>query len=917
MAESNQISKDLVPQELLDRLTLLTTGIEKLYEANKKMVTMSNESEKANKKQSDSVDDLNKKSQEQAEKQKAQQAEQEKLQKLATEYNTTLKEASRIAQAKNVLDDESTGHVKKLTAEMSLLIIQRNNLSKADANYASTVDALNKKINAIGVEHKNLMSIREQDKINVGNYHSAVTGLIPGLDSVIAKVQSVGMATVEGFKNAGKGVVNFAKSFKTAGGAAESFGMITKAAMIGTGIGAIVIAIAALYEYFTRTAEGAKTLRQATAALGAIFEVIMGLLSKIGKILVDAFTHPMDSIKKLGAFIEENIMNRLKSFAVMGKAIMKIFSKDWKEGFKELADGALQLGTGVEHLIEKVVDAGEKLIKKMKDATTIALEYEEREHRLAQMKRDNLIEDAKLEQEVLKLREQSYDKTKSEQERIEALTKALELEGKMAEDQAKIKTESYNILMAKSRERAKNGLIDTQEEKDAIAEATKEIINVESDRINRSLRMEKQLMALRMSIAADAKKLAEEQAKFEEDLGMKSAASERDRLEIEYTNKIEKAMELGVDQSKVDAWYLQQVDELNKKEAAKLVGIWEKNANDKYKILELNNDKDKRLKEDALLKEINLQKEIIKAANLTTEEKEKALDNLAVFEATIRKKEVDDDKKAADLKLETQQHYFKASQKLLKDSEQLFNAISDRQILKLKSEENKKLLALDKEQKARIANGEDEKKVTEEVAAKKLKIQQATAKKEAEIKRKQAILDKAAAMVDIAINTAVAVSKLTKDSPMSIPLIAMAIAAGVVEEAIVAAKPLPEIPSFKKGTRSAPGGFSILHGGEMVELPGGGKYLTMGGVNDPISSILPAGAKVTPNDILMEQFRKMPKKNTDANTITEQALMLMLKELKKEKPVVQINADSDGLGTWAVAKQNRTHYLNNRFRGRV
>lgn len=81
-------------------------------------------------------------------------------------------------------------------------------------------------------------------------------------------------------------------------------------------------------------------------------------------------------------------------------------------------------------------------------------------------------------------------------------------------------------------------------------------------------------------------------------------------------------------------------------------------------------------------------------------------------------------------------------------------------------------------------------------AAEKKKIDDDLAKKEAEIKTKQAKADKAAALIGVAINTALGISSaLSKVA--TIPLIPFIAAAGAIEAATILATP---IPKFERGT---------------------------------------------------------------------------------------------------------------------
>lgn len=88
------------------------------------------------------------------------------------------------------------------------------------------------------------------------------------------------------------------------------------------------------------------------------------------------------------------------------------------------------------------------------------------------------------------------------------------------------------------------------------------------------------------------------------------------------------------------------------------------------------------------------------------------------------------------------------------------------------------------------------------------KIEREYKKKRYDLEVKQAKADKAKALTDIAINTAIAVSKVWGQTGIlgiaaEIPVIAM----GILQAAIVAKQPLPQIPAFFMGTESTPDTF--------------------------------------------------------------------------------------------------------------
>ncbi len=120
------------------------------------------------------------------------------------------------------------------------------------------------------------------------------------------------------------------------------------------------------------------------------------------------------------------------------------------------------------------------------------------------------------------------------------------------------------------------------------------------------------------------------------------------------------------------------------------------------------------------------------------------------------------------------------------------------------------------------------------------KINEKYARKEAALKRKQAIADKLNALFQIAISTAVAIASA---SPV-IPLMVFAGVVGAIQLALVAAKP---IPAFKKGTKSSPEGMAITSeaGPELLLTPGGGVELT--GNKGAEMRYLKRGTRVIPN----------------------------------------------------------------------
>ena len=201
----------------------------------------------------------------------------------------------------------------------------------------------------------------------------------------------------------------------------------------------------------------------------------------------------------------------------------------------------------------------------------------------------------------------------------------------------------------------------------------------------------------------------------------------------------------------------------------------------------------------------------------------------------------------------------------------------------------------------------------------KLKIKHDFAKKEAEVERKKAEMAKVTGTMKAIIDTAEGVSGVLADFPGPVGWVMAIIqgALGAAQIAEIIAQPLPQIPSFKKGVKGFEGGQAQVHGKEIVQLQTGEKFLTLGGVDEPINTFLPKGTNVIPNEIVREQILQMPKaRNNDDVLMQNQLLAELVKETKKDKPAVNFDIDANGINAFYSTRNSRIKYINSRFRGR-
>lgn len=117
-----------------------------------------------------------------------------------------------------------------------------------------------------------------------------------------------------------------------------------------TGFGLLLLVLQSVVEYFTNTTEGAKKLQSILSAVGVVVDIFKQGLASLGKIFVDAFTNPVENIKKLGQALVDNVINRFKGLLVIWDGVKSM-------DFKKISNGILQTATGVTNVADKAVQA--------------------------------------------------------------------------------------------------------------------------------------------------------------------------------------------------------------------------------------------------------------------------------------------------------------------------------------------------------------------------------------------------------------------------------------------------------------------------------------------------------------------------------------------------------------------------------
>ena len=359
------------------------------------------------------------------------------------------------------------------------------------------------------------MAIEKTINLNV-NSKEAVKGLNnleKSIDGVNKEVQDTSKST-----QAMSGTLD-----KATGGAVSKFGAFKgaitsvttgfkslKVAIIGTGIGALLIAVTSLGQAFTRSEEGQNKFAKILGVIGSVTGNLLDLLADLGENIISVFENPKQAVKDLANLIKDNIVTRfeglLNLIPNLGKAVEQLFKGNFKEAGKIAADSVGKVVLGVDSITDSVntaVEAVKDFGKEVSADAAAAAKIADQRANAEKKARDLIVSRAQAEQDIARLREKAVNKDKfTAEERIKFLEEA----GRISEDLAAKETEVAKLrLEAKLTENAL-----TKSNKDDLNEAAQleaSVIQLETQRLNLQKRLSTELLTARN----EAKKAAEEE----------------------------------------------------------------------------------------------------------------------------------------------------------------------------------------------------------------------------------------------------------------------------------------------------------------------------------------------------------------------------------------------------------------------
>ena len=325
------------------------------------------------------------------------------------------------------------------------------------------------------------------------------------------------------------GAVSKLKGFKSAlGGVAGGFKGIG-VAIAASGIGLLVITIAAVAQAFKSSEEGQNKFAKIMGVIGSLTGNLIDLLSDFGELVISVFENPKQAINDFANLIKENIVNRfnglLELIPQLSKAVVQLFSGEFSAAAETAANASAKVALGVENITGKINDATnatKAFISEQIREAKIAGQIADDRAKADKLERGLIVDKAEAERKIAELRDiAARQDLFSLEQRKKALTEASEINNNITDQEIKAaKLRRDAIIEENKLSKSNKDALKAEEEAKAL------VIQLETKRLNLQKRLGTEIASINNQNAAQAKA----QAKAKADQDAKDIKSEEDRL---------------------------------------------------------------------------------------------------------------------------------------------------------------------------------------------------------------------------------------------------------------------------------------------------------------------------------------------------------------------------------------------------
>jgi len=314
------------------------------------------------------------------------------------------------------------------------------------------------------------------------------------------------------FKSFTAGLKSVAAGFRTVGGAIAL-----------SGLGLLVITIAAISAAFKGSEEGQNKFAKIMGVIGAVTGNFVDLLADLGDSIISAFESPKKSLEAFGKMIKDNITTRLEGMITLipslGKAISLVFKGEFSEAGKVATDAIGKVALGVDSVTDSfkgATDAVGDFIEQNKTEAEQAAKVADMRAKADKVERGLLVRRAEAEREIAALRVKAKDvNNTTAKEREEALKKVMKLQDSLIgseQEVANLRRDAQTFENSFARSTKEN--LETEERLKA------EAISVETRRLNQKRTIQRELSTAENEIAREEKekqKVKDEEQKVKDE----------------------------------------------------------------------------------------------------------------------------------------------------------------------------------------------------------------------------------------------------------------------------------------------------------------------------------------------------------------------------------------------------------------
>ena len=270
-------------------------------------------------------------------------------------YDTLVKNHISTESKKMQQNEIMKGSIKELSAALSQNKLIYQQLSEEEREKESVGGRLLEVIQQQDKKYKELQKSIGNNQVEVGNYKQAILEAL-GTNNELGGTLGNLINTFNGLKDKLALVqipfVNFVQTGKiaptmltsTAGATskASTAMKVFRGALLGTGIGLIVVALGSLIAYLTSTQEGVDKVSRVLTPLKVAMQTLWGVVQQVGKSMLEAFKAMWEPVKRVGDAVVTYLITPIKQVIALGQGLIKVFKGDfegaWEDVKKPISD---------------------------------------------------------------------------------------------------------------------------------------------------------------------------------------------------------------------------------------------------------------------------------------------------------------------------------------------------------------------------------------------------------------------------------------------------------------------------------------------------------------------------------------------------------------------------------------------------